>query len=76
MTIFGQMIRTKRIELGLTQQFVSDATDVYLATLWNYELGGREPKLSRAVQICRVLDISPDEMFAAFEGENDNAKDQ
>ena len=63
---FGELIRKKRIELNLTQQYVADELDLYLATIWSYERGGREPKLDRAVQMCKLLGITPEEFFGLY----------
>ncbi len=60
MTTFAKRLRARRLELGLTQQRVADASGVNRTTITYYEDGKRDPNLATLIRMARILEVSID----------------
>lgn len=60
---FGEAIKAKREQLGLTQQDLAEKLFVSRQTVCRWENGSRCPDLIMAKKIALVLDISLDELI-------------
>lgn len=60
---FGEAIKAKREQLGLTQQDLAEKLFVSRQTVCRWENGSRCPDLVMAKKIALVLDISLDELI-------------
>jgi transcriptional regulator with XRE-family HTH domain len=56
--VIGAAIRRRRIELGLSQAQVAEATGVNIRQIRRYEAGDQQPLLSVGVAIARALQMS------------------
>lgn len=56
----GQRIARRRKELKLTQETVAERMGVSLQTVSCFELGKKAIRPENLVNLCRVLDVSPD----------------
>lgn len=56
----GQRIARRRKELRLTQETVAERMGVSLQTVSCFELGKKAIRPENLVNLCRVLDVSPD----------------
>jgi putative transcriptional regulator len=54
-----QMLKQARQEQGLTQEDISHLAGITLRTYQLIETGKTEPKICKALAICKILDISP-----------------
>lgn len=59
---FGQNLRRIRRMRGVTQTALANAIGVQKACISKYEKGRSSPSIRRVSQICRALDISPQEL--------------
>ena len=60
----GKKIKELRLERGLTQEWVSNATDVNTSHISNIENNRVKVSLSTLVQICNALDTTVDYILA------------
>jgi transcriptional regulator with XRE-family HTH domain len=60
---FGRRMRDLRLEHGLSQDDLSDATDVHPTAIGRLERGAREPRLTTVLKIARGLDVRPGELL-------------
>ena len=60
LTEIGDRIRRRRKQLGLTQEDLSNRTDVTTQTISNAELGLKGMRPDTIIRICRALEISTD----------------
>lgn len=71
----GEMIRSKRVELNMTQQQLADKVFVTRQTISKWELGKSEPDLISLKILEQVLEISfAEEPSVQNEGSNSNMK--
>jgi transcriptional regulator with XRE-family HTH domain len=61
--LFGQAVRTKREEAGLSQDRLADAANMSQRYLRAIELGDNSPSLTAIFQLCEGLDVSPSELL-------------
>ena len=63
------MLLIARKKLGLTQRKIADALGVTDQSVSEWERGTRKPSLTpkQALEFCRVLDVSIEELAAMFE---------
>ena len=64
---FGNEIRLRRIEMGLTQAQLGKLVGVGQPIIYAYEKGKAEPSLTRLLQIAKALEVSSLDDF--FRGE-------
>lgn len=70
---FGQMIRSLRMNLNLTQQELADRMFVSRKTIGNWESGNRLPDISMLSRLARNLGVETYELLdAMYEGEEDS----
>lgn len=67
---FGEYIRKKRLEAGLTQKELAGQLYVTESTVSKWERGLSYPDISMVTPICAALDISEHEFFTACDDEN------
>lgn len=64
MTIFGERMKLRRLELGVSRTDLSIATGICLHTIGWYENHPSDPRISKALKICEALEFeSLNEMF-------------
>jgi transcriptional regulator with XRE-family HTH domain len=59
---FGQRLRDLRAQQGLSQDQLSDSTDVHPTAIGRFERGAREPRLTTILRLARGLDVRPGEL--------------
>jgi len=52
-----QQIKTRRQQLGITQQTLADMSEVGINTIVGIERGSGNPSLSTLEKICKVLGV-------------------
>ncbi len=57
---FGEKLRELRDEAGMTQLELSQAADIPIGTVRDYEQGARDPLLSNAQRLAKALNVSLD----------------
>jgi transcriptional regulator with XRE-family HTH domain len=55
---FGAAVRTRRLKLKLTQEKLSELTDLDVTYISGIERGRRNPSLKNIVRIARALETS------------------
>jgi transcriptional regulator with XRE-family HTH domain len=60
---FGPVLRRVRIERGLTQEQLADASGLHRTEISLLERNRRKPLLETIVAVCRGLDITPGELL-------------
>jgi DNA-binding XRE family transcriptional regulator len=68
LSLFGQRVRERRIELGLTQRELADRTGLNRSYIGEIELGRRNITIKNAVKIARALQAD----VASFLGDKAN----
>ena len=64
---FGNFIKERRIEKGLSQEEVAKMLNIRQQTYGRYELGLREPGLQVILELSKILDFTPGEFFDSYE---------
>jgi transcriptional regulator with XRE-family HTH domain len=59
----GALVRMQRVKLGTSQTELGEAPGVTLQQVQKYERGSNSVASSRVPDLCRILEISPDELF-------------
>lgn len=59
----GALIARRRRELGLSQEALAEKLDVSRQAVAKWETGQTFPTAERLAELCRVLDLSPAELF-------------
>lgn len=57
------LIRSRRSELGVTQEHIAGLLGVKQSTVARWELGERTPRGYQMLRLCRLLRIDPDEVL-------------
>ena len=60
---FCRNVRTRRTELGMTQQDLAQVTGLYQPDISDFELGRKEPTLKTISLIAKALRIRPEALF-------------
>lgn len=60
---FGDKIRIRRTELGLTQKELAKILEIAVTTLSGYENSAREPDVDKIRRLSKALEISADELL-------------
>lgn len=63
----GILIRTRRREIGMSQQVLAAACGVTFQQIQNYEAGSNRISYSRLVQIAKALQVAPAWFFEGLE---------
>jgi DNA-binding XRE family transcriptional regulator len=69
----ADLIRTHRVEAGLTQIELAQRLGIGGPRVCQWELGLHSPRLEVVVKMCEVLGISPQEVFDCFPGVTDES---
>ena len=64
----GQRIREQRLRCGLSQEQVAEAVGVSRQAVAKWENGQAFPTAERLAQLCRVLEVTPEELLGLAEG--------
>lgn len=56
-------LKAARVNAGLTQGEVAEMLDVAKSTIRNWEKGTTLPKLPQFVELCRIYNVSFDNIF-------------
>lgn len=62
-TEFGEILRRKRIELGLTQEQAASKLKVATSTIYDWESGNQWPRRKILPRIARVLQLETQELI-------------
>ena len=65
-TEIGERIKKRRIELGLTQTDIKEATGISSGNMSDVERGNRFPSISTLIQLCSVLNCTSDYILTGF----------
>ena len=65
---FGNYIREKRIQKGLSQAEVARLLGINQVSYGRYELGTRDAGLNMILKIADVLDFTPSDFFNRYIG--------
>lgn len=55
----GEAVRLTRVEAGLSQEALADATPLHITYLGGVERGVRKPSYETVVRLARALDVAP-----------------
>ena len=69
--LFGQKLKTLRVERGFTQEILAEIVDLNPRQISKIETGEHLPSASTIEKLCEVLDVLPQEFFTV---ENKNKK--
>ena len=64
---FAENLRRLRLAAGMTQEGLSDRTQLDAGEISRLERGARDPRLRTIVRIARGLDVSVAELLAGVE---------
>lgn len=65
----GQKIKQRRLELGLTQEALGNASEIGNSNVRSYENGHALPNLFTLIRLAGALDISAGELIVELEPE-------
>lgn len=65
-TEIGERIKKRRIELGLTQTDIKEATGISSGNMSDVERGNRFPSIPTLIQLCSVLNCTSDYILTGF----------
>ena len=60
---FKENLKYLRLERELSQKQLADNLNTTLKTISHWETGYTEPSISQIIQICKVFDITADELI-------------
>lgn len=69
----GDRIRQRRKQLGLTQEDLSNKTDITAQTISNAELGLKGMRPDTIIRVCAALEISTDYLLLGKVGDTDKS---
>jgi transcriptional regulator with XRE-family HTH domain len=61
----GEVIRIRRVELGLSQESLADAAGLHVTHLGGLERGVRNPSYATLVRLAGALDTTPGALLTA-----------
>lgn len=61
--MFGETLKRVRMERGLTQEELAEASGLHRTEISLLERGKRKPLLETVVAICRGLEMTPSELL-------------
>lgn len=65
--LFSAKLKRKRQQLGLTQKELSDMLNIKRSCLGAYEECRALPTLTKFINMCDILDVSPNEFLGYVE---------
>lgn len=63
----GQRMRARRVEIGMTQERLSERLGITFQQIQKYERGVNRIAASRLYDICKILDVSLAELMDGYE---------
>lgn len=63
LTAFGQVIRTNRLKLKLSQQALANRSGFHLTYIGDLELGGRNVALKNVARLAVALETTPENLM-------------
>lgn len=60
MTIIGERIRQRRVDLNITQEDLADAIKADQKRIWSYETGRSQPSAMVIIDLASALDTTTD----------------
>jgi transcriptional regulator with XRE-family HTH domain len=69
----GSIIRVQRLNLGMSQADLGKALGLTLQQIQKYESGRNAVASTRVAALCRILKISPNDLFGVFAKANGDA---
>jgi transcriptional regulator with XRE-family HTH domain len=69
----GTVIRMRRVKFGLSQSKLGEALGVSFQQIQKYEKGRNAVASTIIPEICRTLDISPNELFGVSASNDDES---
>ncbi|MCL4429726.1 MAG: helix-turn-helix domain-containing protein [Chloroflexi bacterium] len=60
---FGQAVRKRRLEIGLTQESFADKSQLHRTYIGGVERGKRNVALLNLIQIAQALELTPEEFL-------------
>ena len=64
----GEVIKTKRVEHQMTQEFVAEHLGVSRQAVSKWESGATDPSTSNLMALAKLFDITPEELLKEAEG--------
>ena len=64
---FGQRVRARRRNLGLSQEALAEAADLHSTYIGSIERGERNVALLNLLRLAKALKVSPGELLSRFE---------
>jgi len=61
--VFGENVRLRRMQLGLTQEQLAEASDLHRTYIGAIERGDRNVSLKNIIIISKSLNLSPHELL-------------
>lgn len=74
-TEIGERIKKRRIELGLTQTDIKEATGISSGNMSDVERGNRFPSIPTLMQLCSVLNCTSDYILTGLSPVSEKATD-
>ena len=74
-TEIGERIKKRRIELGLTQTDIKEATGISSGNMSDVERGNRFPSIPTLIQLCGVLNCTSDYILTGLSPVSEKATD-
>lgn len=74
-TEIGERIKKRRIELGLTQTDIKEATGISSGNMSDVERGNRFPSIPTLIQLCSVLNCTSDYILTGYSPVSEKATD-
>lgn len=62
-TIFGQILRSRRVSLGMTQSALADRVKLTVSYVSLLERGARSPRLAQVGAFAKALGVAPYELL-------------
>jgi len=69
----GSVIRMRRAKLGVSQTELGSALGVTFQQIQKYENGGNAVASTRIPDLCKILEISPNDLFSVSARTHDEA---
>jgi transcriptional regulator with XRE-family HTH domain len=66
---FGRRLRELRNRQGLSQDALSDASDIHSTAIGRMERGSREPRLTTVLRLANGLGVEPGELVNDLEAQ-------
>lgn len=63
---FGDRVRTRRTDLGLSQEALAEQSGLHRTYISSLELGGRNVSLANILRLAAALDLDPGELIGGL----------